>query len=306
MLVQLFWDTVVLAGSVTAFWGWLKHQSVLCVVIGTVICLIDTALRWKDLNRNARRMDFFVFVIGLIVGSYVKNTPSPFICGMLAINAYSILIQAMTLLFRAVTFFFALTSCTDDIKAWLSKQKSILIFLSLILAVVLVVKLLDAEFARGRASGLEYAKEEFVSAAYNRGYEDGKSDTLDEHSSDYDNGYDVGYENAVSELEYEYAGKMDDVYDTAYNEGYEAGYEDGSGEIPVTVYSGGYSEDEIYRKAYSHAEDQLRHEYEGAIADAYEQGYEEGVADGASFDYNAAWTDGYNYGYKSGMSNASS
>lgn len=306
MLAQLFWDTIVLAGSVTAFWGWLKHQSVLCVVIGTVICLIDTAMRWKELNRNARRMDFFVFIIGLIVGSYVKNTPAPFICGMLAINAYSILIQTMALLFQAVTFVLALISCADDIKAWISKQKSVLILLSLILAVFLVVKLLNAEFARGRASGLEYAKEELVNASYDSGYEDGRASAIEEHSGDYDEGYEVGYEHASTDLKDAYLSSLEQVYDEAYDDGYETGYEDGSGELPVTVYSGGYNEDEIYRKAYSHAEDQLRHEYEGAIADAYEQGYEEGVSDGASFDYNAAWTDGYNYGYQSGMSNASS
>lgn len=190
-------------------------------------------------------------------------------------------------------------------KKTVSTYKNAIVVL-LLLGSFAVVKLLDAEFARGKASGIEYAKDELVSSAYESGYEAGRNDMLDEHSGDYDNGYDAGYESVVSELEYEYSGKIEDTYDTAYDEGYEAGYEAASSGTPVTVYSGGYNEDEIYRKAYSHAEDQLRHEYEGAIADAYEQGYEEGVSDGASFDYNAAWTDGYNYGYQSGMSNASS
>lgn len=280
MLAQLFWDTVVLAGNVTAFWGWLKHQSVLCVAIGTGICLIDTAMRWKDLNRNARRMDAFAFVIGLIVGSCVKNTPAPYICGMLAINAQSILVQVLALLFRAATFLFALSSCAEEVKAWLSKQESILIFLSLILAVVLVVKLLDAEFERGRASGIEYAKEELVSASYDNGYEDGRASAMEEHSGDYDEGYEVGYEHASTDLKDAYLSSLEQVYDEAYDDGYETGYEDGKAEAPTVVSSGGYNEDEIYRQAYAYAEDQLRHEYEELVADAYDNGYDNGYSDG--------------------------
>ena len=176
----------------------------------------------------------------------------------------------------------------------------------LLLGSFAVVKLLDAEFARGKASGIEYAKEELVNSSYERGYEDGKHDTLDEYSGDYDKGYDTGYEDAVSELEYEYSGKIDDVYDTAYEEGYEAGYEDGSGETPVAVYSGGYDENAVYKKAYENAADQLRHEYENEVADAYELGYEEGLAAGATFDYDSAWSDGYDYGYRYGISHPAS
>lgn len=156
----------------------------------------------------------------------------------------------------------------------------------LLLGSFAVVKLLDAEFARGKASGIEYAKDELVSSAYESGYEAGRNDMLDEHSGDYDNGYDAGYESAVSELEYEYSGKIEDTYDTAYDEGYEAGYEAASSETPVTVYSGGYNENEIYRKAYENAADQLRHEYEEMIADAYDNGYDNGYSDGEdSADY---------------------
>lgn len=280
MLVQLFWDTVVLAGSVTAFWGWLKHQSVLCVAIGTAICLIDTAMRWKDLNRNARRMDAFAFVIGLIIGFCVKTTPAPYICGMLAINAQSILVQVVGLLFRVVAFASVLPSHVEEIKAWLSRHKSILIFLSLILVVVLVVKLLDAEFARGRASGIEYAKEELVSASYDSGYEDGRASAIEEHSGDYDEGYEAGYERASADLENDYLSSLERAYDEAYDEGYETGYEDGKAEAPAVTSAGGYSEDEIYRKAYAYAEDQLRHEYEEIVADAYDNGYDNGYSDG--------------------------
>ena len=179
-----------------------------------------------------------------------------------------------------------ITSHKNELKAWAVKKKTPVAFFSLLLVAALVIKLLDSEYERGKANGIEYAKEELVDTAYESGYEDGKSDAIDEHSGDYDKGYDTGYENAVSKLEYEYAGKIDDVYDAAYEEGYESGYEAASSETPVTVYSGGYNENEIYRKAYENAADQLRHEYEEMIADAYDNGYDNGYSDGEdSFGY---------------------
>lgn len=179
-----------------------------------------------------------------------------------------------------------ITSHKNELKAWAVKKKTLVAFFSLLLVAALVIKLLDFEYERGKANGIEYAKEELVDAAYKSGYEDGKSDAIDEHSGDYDKGYDTGYENAVSELEYEYAGKIDDVYDAAYEEGYEAGYEAASGEASAPVYSDGYNETEIYRKAYENAAEQLRHEYEEMIADAYDNGYDNGYSDGEdSFGY---------------------
>lgn len=280
MLTQLFWDLVVLAGNITAFWGWLKHQSVLCVIIGAVISVVDTLIRWKDLNTNARKMDLTVFLIGLAVGLIIKDFPAPYICGMLAINAYSLLIQAFSLLVRAAAVIAALPVSTRSIKEWIMKQKPLLVFLSILLAIVLVVKLLDTEYARGRASGIEYAKEELVTAAYESGYDDGQEAALDEHLGDYDKGYDAGYENAVEDSKSAYLSSLEQVYDEAYQEGYASGYEDGSGKAATPIYSSGYNENDIYRRAYEDAADQIRHEYENEVADAYEQGYEEGYSDG--------------------------
>ena len=172
------------------------------------------------------------------------------------------------------------SSHKEKLKEIVVRQKALLVFLAILLAIVLLVKLLDAEYARGRARGIEYAKEELVKSAYESGYEAGKNDMLDEHSGDYDKGYEAGYESAVSDLEYEYAGKIEDTYDAAYEEGYDAGCEDSSGKAATPIYSSGYNENDIYRRAYEDAADQIRHEYDNEVADAYEQGYEEGYSDG--------------------------
>ncbi len=92
----VFWDIVVLAGNIVAFLGWFKWQSLLCVAVGAAICLTDTLLRWKDLNANAKKSDLILFLFGLAVGLLFNALPAPYICGMLAINAYNILIHAFS------------------------------------------------------------------------------------------------------------------------------------------------------------------------------------------------------------------
>ena len=94
----VFWDFVVLAGNITAFLGWFKWNSILCVAVGTAICLTDTLLRWKNLNANAKKMDVVMFLIGLSVGLLFNGLPKPYICGMLAINAFNILIHGFSVL----------------------------------------------------------------------------------------------------------------------------------------------------------------------------------------------------------------
>lgn len=119
-----------------------------------------------------------------------------------------------------------------------------------------------------------------IQSTREKAYADGRASAIEEHSGDYDEGYEAGYERASADLENDYLSSLERAYDEAYDEGYETGYEDGKAEAPAVTSAGGYSEDEIYRKAYAYAEDQLRHEYEEIVADAYDNGYDNGYSDG--------------------------
>lgn len=159
-------------------------------------------------------------------------------------NSYNDLLERYKSLSSSYNKMRAQAECdTAKAKRTVSTCKNI-VFVLLLIGGFAVTKFLDAEYERGKANGIEYAKEELVDAAYKDGYEAGKSDTLDEHSGDYDNGYDTGYEDAVSKLEYEYAEKIDDTYDAAYEEGYEAGYEDGTVSSVTYSNNGGTSTSE--------------------------------------------------------------
>ena len=102
----MFASLIGLAGVLTALIGWYGHKSVLLLVIGTGLYLVETLIEWKNLNMNAKKLDLFIFVLGSVVALFT-NLPF-YIGGMLAINFYSALMTLIALpgLIAQIALFF--------------------------------------------------------------------------------------------------------------------------------------------------------------------------------------------------------
>lgn len=102
----MFASLIGLAGVLTALIGWYGHKSVLLLVIGTGLYLVETLMEWKNLNINAKKLDLFIFALGSVV-SLFTNLPF-YIGGMLAINFYSALMTLFALpgLIAQIALFF--------------------------------------------------------------------------------------------------------------------------------------------------------------------------------------------------------
>ena len=102
----MFASLVGLAGVLTALIGWYGHKSVLLLVIGTGLYLVETLMEWKNLNMNAKKLDLFIFALGSVVALFT-NLPF-YIGGMLAINFYSALMTlfALPCLIAQIALFF--------------------------------------------------------------------------------------------------------------------------------------------------------------------------------------------------------
>lgn len=87
-----------LIGAIISLIGWFGYQSILFLVIGTIFYVIETILEWKDLNRNAKKLDFFIIIAGCLIGPSISSVPW-YACGLLAINFYSALIHIGSALF---------------------------------------------------------------------------------------------------------------------------------------------------------------------------------------------------------------
>ena len=79
-------------GSLTSLIGWFGFHSILCVIIGTALCFIVTIIQWKDLTPRARKMDLVFFLIGSAVGLIFTNAPAWYVCGMLGIAIYNVIV----------------------------------------------------------------------------------------------------------------------------------------------------------------------------------------------------------------------
>lgn len=102
----MFASLIGLAGVLTALIGWYGHKSVLLLVIGTGLYLVETLMEWKNLNINAKKLDLFIFALGSVVALFT-NLPF-YIGGMLAINFYSALMTLFALpgLIAQIALFF--------------------------------------------------------------------------------------------------------------------------------------------------------------------------------------------------------
>ena len=77
-------------GSIVALVGWFDFKSLVILLIGTLGYIIETFLERDSLEKNAIILDIVIFVIGCIVGLFLK-TPF-YVCGLIATNIYSLIV----------------------------------------------------------------------------------------------------------------------------------------------------------------------------------------------------------------------
>lgn len=74
-------------GVIIALVGWYAFDSLLLLIIGTILYFVESFLERNSLNTNAKILDIVIIVIGCIIGLFSKY--SFYVYGMLAINFYS-------------------------------------------------------------------------------------------------------------------------------------------------------------------------------------------------------------------------
>lgn len=84
-------------GSLTSLIGWFGFRSILCVVVGTALCFIVTIMQWKDLTPRSRKMDLVFFLIGSAVGIIFTSAPAWYVCGMLGIAIYNVIVAIFSI-----------------------------------------------------------------------------------------------------------------------------------------------------------------------------------------------------------------
>ena len=84
-------------GSLTSLIGWFGFRSILCVVVGTALCFIVTIMQWKDLTPRSRKMDLVFFLIGSAVGIIFTRAPAWYVCGMLGIAIYNVIVAIFSI-----------------------------------------------------------------------------------------------------------------------------------------------------------------------------------------------------------------
>lgn len=78
---------IVLVGPIIALVGWFAFDSVIALIIGVLLYVIETIIEWRNLNTGAKFTDIIIFIIGSIVALFIE-TPF-YIGGMIAIALYS-------------------------------------------------------------------------------------------------------------------------------------------------------------------------------------------------------------------------
>lgn len=85
-------------GALTSLIGWFGFRSLSCVIIGTILCFIETIIQWKDLTPRAKKLDLVIFLIGSAVGIIFTGAPAWYICGMLGIAIYNMIVAAFSII----------------------------------------------------------------------------------------------------------------------------------------------------------------------------------------------------------------
>ena len=77
-----------LVGNLLAVIGWFGFRSLIALIVGTILYLIETIMEWNELNPSAKMTDLVMFGLGCLVSLFA---PLPwYICGLLAINIYGL------------------------------------------------------------------------------------------------------------------------------------------------------------------------------------------------------------------------
>lgn len=85
-----------LVGSIIALIGWFKFHSVLLLIIGTILYIVETVIEWQSLNSNAKKVDVAVFIIGALIAAFATEAPW-YVGGMIAIAIYSLIISIFSI-----------------------------------------------------------------------------------------------------------------------------------------------------------------------------------------------------------------
>lgn len=100
----MFSFLIGLVGSVIALVGWFGFKSVILLIVGTALYVIETAIEWHELNVNSKKLDIVIFIIGCAVAAIFTSAPW-YVGGMIAIAIYS-LIMGVFGLASILKFFF--------------------------------------------------------------------------------------------------------------------------------------------------------------------------------------------------------
>ena len=84
-----------LIGSLIALIGWFAFDSIIALIIGVLLYVIETIIEWRNLNTGAKIVDIIIFIIGSIVALLIE-TPF-YIGGMIAIAIYSGIMALLSL-----------------------------------------------------------------------------------------------------------------------------------------------------------------------------------------------------------------
>ena len=93
-----------LVGTLIALVGWFGYHSLVALIIGTVLYLIETIMQLRELNQNAIAFEVIIALIGCLVSGFF-HVPF-YVGGMVAINLYSAIIT----LFGIPNFIASITS----------------------------------------------------------------------------------------------------------------------------------------------------------------------------------------------------
>ena len=93
-----------LVGAAIALAGWFGFQSIILLIVGTAMYIIETAMEWEALNSNAKALDIVIFAVGSIVSVIFTSVPW-YVGGMVAIAIYSLIMGVIGLI-GILKFFF--------------------------------------------------------------------------------------------------------------------------------------------------------------------------------------------------------
>lgn len=100
----MFSFLIGLVGAVIALVGWFGFKSVILLVVGTALYVIETAIEWHELNVNSKKLDIVIFIIGCAVAAIFTSAPW-YVGGMIAIAIYSLIMGVLGLA-SILKFFF--------------------------------------------------------------------------------------------------------------------------------------------------------------------------------------------------------